>query len=441
MNQQEQTYNLSEIQDLIRLGILGQNLGLPNFPECDNNPLTMKGKIRTKEVCPKCDSKFSLSNKIGFVCSKCLTFPKKYFVDLYEKGYGRLKVYSDKQGHSLDSHQRAARVLEAIRYEIDQHSFDPSKYISGDLKNFLFERRVCKWYQSKLKEVEKGNLAGSYTRKIKCYIDMYYMPFFKALDVRDIRTYHIDQFYEQLPNKSLKYLKNILSALENFFNNQKRLDYITEKPAFPVITLDQKSPKWIDHRTQQKILKLIPREDSPIFEVLSLQGIRPGEARSLKVKDINFCNSTLVISRTFSDDKIRERVKSKIIKPRLINPDLISLLRTECKDKHPESFVFLNPRTHKPYTKAVLSRVWRRAIKKAGVKITLYEATRHSLASIAASEGAPLQAIQDVLGHADIRTTLKYAHADLNSQKVVFKKRGKIVPLRPQTVPKEESYK
>jgi len=55
------------------------------------------------------------------------------------------------------------------------------------------------------------------------------------------------------------------------------------------------------------------------------------------------------------------------------------------------------------------------------IKITLYEATRHSLTSIAASNSAPLlTAIKDVLSHTDIRTTLKYAHNDLDSQRVVF---------------------
>lgn len=67
-----------------------------------------------------------------------------------------------------------------------------------------------------------------------------------------------------------------------------------------------------------------------------------------------------------------------------------------------------------------------------GVDITLYEATKHSLASIAVSNGAPLTTIKEVLGHTDIRTTLKYAHNDLESQGVVFqrpKKDGEVVKI------------
>ena len=46
----------------------------------------------------------------------------------------------------------------------------------------------------------------------------------------------------------------------------------------------------------------------------------------------------------------------------------------------------------------------------------------------------------DVLGHADIRTTMIYAHTNLESQKVVFKHTtaGKVTALYLQTSPPGE---
>jgi site-specific recombinase XerD len=96
------------------------------------------------------------------------------------------------------------------------------------------------------------------------------------------------------------------------------------------------------------------------------------------------------------------------------------MLEKACQSKTPEAFIFTSPRTKKPYSENVLRRLWKDARDKVGIDITLYEATRHSLASIAASNGASLTAIKDVLGHTDIRTTLKYARNDLESQRVVF---------------------
>ena len=151
------------------------------------------------------------------------------------------------------------------------------------------------------------------------------------------------------------------------------------------------------------------------------------------MKDINLKHSTLIVTRTYSDREIKERVKGKVVRPRLINPAIIPLLEDLCQDKTPEAFVFTSPRTQKPYSENVLRRLWKDARDKVGINITLYEATRHSLASIAASNGASLTAIKDVLGHTDIRTTLKYAHNDLESQRVVFQNSqeyGKIISLK-----------
>ncbi len=137
----------------------------------------------------------------------------------------------------------------------------------------------------------------------------------------------------------------------------------------------------------------------------------------------------MIIQRTFSYKKLRERVKSKIARPRLINPALLSMMTDLCKDKFPEHFVFINSRTKTLYSGECLFRIWDKVRKKLEIDITLYEATRHSLASIAACNGASLNAIKDVLGHTDIRTTLKYAHSNLQSQQVVFQAPEKVVHL------------
>lgn len=104
---------------------------------------------------------------------------------------------------------------------------------------------------------------------------------------------------------------------------------------------------------------------------------------------------------------------------------LESILRRLCYNRFPDEFVFINPRTKRPYCDKTLNNIWNEACKVEGVGIELYNATRHSIASQASCEGAPLQAIKAVLGHTDIRTTLRYAMNDLSSQLIVFDKINK----------------
>ena len=86
----------------------------------------------------------------------------------------------------------------------------------------------------------------------------------------------------------------------------------------------------------------------------------------------------------------------------------------------PEIYLFINPNSGKSYLTDTLQRLWKEATKAVGVDIELYQATRHSVASMAASIGVSIAIIKEVLGHTDIRTTQKYSHVNVLSQSQVF---------------------
>ena len=86
----------------------------------------------------------------------------------------------------------------------------------------------------------------------------------------------------------------------------------------------------------------------------------------------------------------------------------------------PNVYLFINPNSGKPYLTDTLQRLWKQACKAVSVDIELYQATRHSVASMAASSGVSIAIIKEVLGHTDIRTTQKYSHVNVLSQSQVF---------------------
>lgn len=329
----------------------------------------------------------------------------------------------------MSSYDLAERVLTGIRYEIDQNIFDPTKYVKADVKRFLFETQIENFLDDKDNEVEKGNRANSYVRLLKCYNTHYYGPFLKGHDVREINTAKVKAFYKQLPKKSLKYIKNIMDGLEHFFNTLVEDEVIARVPIFPDIKLDDKPPVWVDYHTQIKIIKTIPKGDRPIFLFLAWQGARPGEARALKVKDLDFKTGGILVTRTLSDGVLKERVKGKHSKWRAINPMLFGLLKKQCSEKLPEVFVFTSPRTGRGYSESAFKRIWE-PVKKV-FPITPYQATRHSFASHLVEREVHLNVIKSILGHSDIRMTLKYAHDDIQNQKLAFEKKppAKVIPL------------
>src|SRR5512135_2716268 len=96
----------------------------------------MPGTIRTKEKCPTCNKPFEYL-KAGFICKEHRTVPQRFFIDVY---YGKqIKIYSHKNGLVLSSYDLALETLKHIQYEIRNKTFDPSRYIKGDINKYLFE--------------------------------------------------------------------------------------------------------------------------------------------------------------------------------------------------------------------------------------------------------------------------------------------------------------
>ena len=85
-----------------------------------------------------------------------------------------------------------------------------------------------------------------------------------------------------------------------------------------------------------------------------------------------------------------------------------------------------------PITQWMASAYWRRAAKKAGVTVSCYEGTRHSLASQAINRGCPDGKISKMLGHKSSASTRRYAKLLTESLKDIW---GPSPGDRPQTVP------
>lgn len=70
--------------------------------------------------------------------------------------------------------------------------------------------------------------------------------------------------------------------------------------------------------------------------------------------------------------------------------------------------IFANPRTGQPYVSIFYS--WDAARNEAGLPELRIHDLRHSFASFLVNAGRSLYEVQELLGHADIRTTSRYAH-------------------------------
>ena len=81
-------------------------------------------------------------------------------------------------------------------------------------------------------------------------------------------------------------------------------------------------------------------------------------------------------------------------------------------------YIFTNPMTRKPYT--TLKTAWDTACKQAGITNLRIRDLRHTFGTRAADAGAPLRAIQEVMGHSSSAMTERYEPAtDEGKRRVV----------------------
>ena len=412
--------------------------------------LSMAGKIRTKERCPRCGGKFQGE---PLWCPDCKTHPRRYFLDLFWKG-SRYKLYKDKDERPLTSWEHVVWLSQTIDTEIKRKSFNPKDYLPENRSQFLFAKQMEKWLDRKK---EKGR-SPTYTEKLTYYKDAFYLKFFDGRDVRDITTDDIDNFHDfllaQRPQRnrgkatlSPKTRKNIMDGLRQFFNDCCRRDIIVRVPAFEEIPVPEYDWQWIDEATQDAIIENIPEKHRPVFLFLSRHATRPGEAMALDWPDIDFERQIVriaknwIYSRESKGYNIKETTKEENIRYIPIDGECFEWM---LKNRGIAGPVFRHAKNGR-YTHRTLDYWWRKGLQGAGLTrhIPLKDGTRHSVASQALNRGVDLSVIGDFLGHKDFRTTrARYAHRRIDTLRAVLspnRPQRKIEPHKPLKIQNKKS--
>jgi integrase len=84
------------------------------------------------------------------------------------------------------------------------------------------------------------------------------------------------------------------------------------------------------------------------------------------------------------------------------------VMRRHCEGKSPNDYVFINPETGKPYTD--LKKAFRKACELAGNRGLRWNDPRHTFGTRLGIAGANAFEIKELMGHTDIRTSLRYVH-------------------------------
>jgi integrase len=184
---------------------------------------------------------------------------------------------------------------------------------------------------------------------------------------------------------------------------------------------------WLEERELplRTDLKEIPFVDyfKPLILVSLNTGARRNAVFSLLWGDIDF--ERRVVTLRAADAKTREQYVP-------MNETLystLSLWKRQCADTDPSSLVFPSPKTKKKLDNC--GSAWDALLKEANIEKFRWHDMRHDFASQLVMEGVDLNTVRELMGHADLKMTLRYAHLapenKLQAIKVLDKKNRPVV--------------
>ncbi|MBP8605331.1 MAG: tyrosine recombinase XerD [Phycisphaerae bacterium] len=158
--------------------------------------------------------------------------------------------------------------------------------------------------------------------------------------------------------------------------------------------------------------------DKAVLQLLYATGARASEVAALKIQDVNL---EIGYVRCFGKGR-KERIVPFGRTAAATISDYLKQLRPLLAKPHSPDRLFLS-RTGRGLDRIELWRIVKKYAVRAGMPKNLTVHTlRHCFATHLLSGGVDLRALQEMLGHADIKTTQIYTHVDQDRLRTIHKK-------------------
>ncbi len=179
---------------------------------------------------------------------------------------------------------------------------------------------------------------------------------------------------------------------------------------FQLLKRDESRPKFYDFDQLEWLVEAAGKCDARIGLVVLLgceAGLRRGEIIALEATDLDLRRGLITVERSEWKGEV---TATKGMRYRVV-PMTKRLQHALAACRHLRGPRVLYTDAGETVTAKVLQKWMARAQKRAGLRATgALHIMRHTFCSHLAMRGAPVQSIQQLAGHDDIKTTLRYMH-------------------------------
>ena len=219
-------------------------------------------------------------------------------------------------------------------------------------------------------------------------------------------------------NISARSVNRKITTLKTYFRFLIKEDIINQSPMQKIISpkTSKRLPVFVEQVKMEQLLNeidfgegFLAQRDRLILELFYFTGIRLSELINLKNKDINYSDSTILV--------LGKRKKERLIP---LTSDILSKIK-KLNSSNKSKYLFITDKGKQISTK----QVYRLVNKYLDMVTTLDKKSphilRHTFATHLLNNGADINAIKELLGHANLSATQIYTHNTIEKLKTVYK--------------------
>ncbi len=258
----------------------------------------------------------------------------------------------------------------------------------------------------------KTNNKKSEIKQKETVLRLHLVPFFGRILIDKINSFDIENFKAKKSKTNLcnKSINNHLMALSKCLKCAQEWGIISKTPKIRML----KVPPYKHNYLSEEECLMLTGNTKGLFRDMVLfalkTGLRFGEIIAVEWDDIDFSQKLLTVRKSIVLGEVGSP-KSNKFRYIPLTDEVIEMLKER---GNKEGYIFTeenNLALKPPYC---AKKLWR-LCDQAGVRRISWHVLRHTFASHLVQKGVSIKAVQELLGHSDIKTTLRYAHISTES--------------------------
>ncbi|UQZ88848.1 site-specific integrase [Deltaproteobacteria bacterium Smac51] len=269
--------------------------------------------------------------------------------------------------------------------------------------------------------------------------DIHIAPRFAATPLDQIKTIDLEDFKQELAAKGLSpaSIKHVLGNIRRVFNKMVEWELFDGRiptTGFKMPKIDNARVRYLTPEEAERLMAELKKRSLTWWRIASLSlhtGMRVGEILALTRSDLDFDNGVIHVRFGKTGTRMAH-----------MNDEVKSFLR-EMPNRHHAALLFPSNKDDDARVMEA-SKTFSRVVKYLGLnpdgiderQKVVFHTLRHTFASWLAITGEPLYTISELMGHASLEMTKRYAHLCPDTKQRAV---AKIASMALQALPRDSN--